>query len=451
MLNRRDILGAGLGGGATLGLVTPAAAAISPLAFGHGVLARDFGVIPDIARDQTDRLQRAIAHAGNKRLPLLMDPGRFSIRRLEIDHPVQIFGMPGQTIFHGAGQGPLMEVSDTGQVGLTGLTFDGTARKVTDKNGGLLAVREITDLVIERCTVTGSSRHGIALQRCSGTVVACAVANAGETGLFSNDATGLRLADNDIRDCGNNGIQVWRSLRGEDGTIITGNRVRRIRSDLGGSGQNGNGINIYRAGNVIIANNQITDCAFTAVRSNAGDNCQILGNSCSRLGEVAIYAEFGFEGAVISGNMIAEAAVGVSITNFDRGGRLAVCSGNIVRDLTLDIQAKQSAGTGIFAEADTVVSANVIDNAPLTGIALGWGKYLRNVAATGNVIRNAGIGIAVSALPGAGPAMIANNMISATRNGAVRGMDHSRIITGDLTAGGADIPAHIALTANAVG
>ena len=37
---------------------------------------------------------------------------------------------------------------------------------------------------------------------------------------------------------------------------------------------------------------------------------------------------------------------------------------------------------------------------------IGWGAYLRNVVATGNVIRKAGTGIAVTVVEGAGSAVI---------------------------------------------
>jgi len=43
----------------------------------------------------------------------------------------------------------------------------------------------------------------------------------------------------------------------------------------------------------------------------------------------------------------------------------------------------------------------------MAGIVLGYGRYLRDVAATGNVVRRSGIGIAVSVAEGAGPALIA--------------------------------------------
>ena len=64
--------------------------------------------------------------------------------------------------------------------------------------------------------------------------------------------------------------------------------------------------------------------AFSGVRGNAASNLQIAGNTISNVGEVAIYSEFGFEGVVIANNTVDGAALGISVTNFNEGGRLAV-------------------------------------------------------------------------------------------------------------------------------
>ncbi|WP_189595201.1 right-handed parallel beta-helix repeat-containing protein, partial [Nocardia cerradoensis] len=93
-------------------------------------------------------------------------------------------------------------------------------------------------------------------------------------------------------------------------------------------GQNGNSINVYRAGNVTVSGNKIRGCAFSAVRANGAANVAISNNNCSSLGETALYIEFGFEGAVVANNIIDGAALGVVATNFNHGGRLATIHGN---------------------------------------------------------------------------------------------------------------------------
>src|SRR5207302_9272479 len=118
------------------------------------------------------------------------------------------------------------------------------------------------------------------------------------------------------------------------------------------------------------------------------------------------YSEFAFEAAVIANNTVDGAAGGVSVCNFNEGGRIAVVQGNIIRNLIpkrpIGTAPDDGAGVGIYIEADTSVTGNVIENAPSYGIIAGWGKYLRDVAITGNVIRSSFVGIGVSAVSGAG-------------------------------------------------
>jgi uncharacterized secreted repeat protein (TIGR03808 family) len=268
--------------------------------------------------------------------------------------------------------------------------------------------------------------------------------------IHSTDATGLEITANTVENCADNGILVWRSRPGEDGTIVTANRIRRIGAASGGSGENGNAINLFRAGGVIVAHNRIEDCAYSAVRANSAANAEIVNNSCTRLGEVALYAEFAFEGAVIAGNLVDDAASGISITNFNEGGRLAVCSGNLVRNLRFRDHFDRR-GNGIGAEADTLITGNVVENAPGAGITLGWGAYLRNVLATGNIVRKCGVGIGVSVAPGAGPAVITGNLIADPEGAAIQGFEREKAVGGDLLAGAPDVWRHLTISGNVLG
>ena len=60
-----------------------------------------------------------------------------------------------------------------------------------------------------------------------------------------------------------------------------------------------------------------------------------------------------------------------------------------------------------------------IENAPSFGIVAGWGKYLRDVAITGNVIRKtfAGIGVSVAAGAGHGARQQQHDLGDAARRG----------------------------------
>jgi hypothetical protein len=73
------------------------------------------------------------------------------------------------------------------------------------------------------------------------------------------------------------------------------------------------------------------------------------------------------------------------------------------------------------------------------------------VAVTGNVVRKAGIGIAVSVVPGAGSTLIAANVVSQCPRGAIVGMDHARAVTGDLAREGATRHAHLSIADNRAG
>lgn len=418
-----------------------------------GVDALQFGVFPGSPSDQTRALQRAIDQAAGARVPLVLHPGVYRVGNLRLPAGAHLIGVRGATALS-LTQGPsLIEASHADNITLSGLAMDGAGRPLPSGRG-LVNMANIRGLRILDCEISGAGNNGIVLDGVEGEVRGNTIAAAAKTGLFSMNARGLVIAGNTVRHCGNNGIQVWRSEAGEDGTIVVGNRIEDIAARDGGSGQNGNAINVFRAGSVFVGQNRIADAAFSAVRGNAASNMQVIGNSAARCAEVAIYAEFGFEGAVIAQNTITGAALGVVVTNFNNGGRMAVVQGNIIRGLLPKrpegTDPNDSAGVGIGVEADTAVTGNVIEDAPTAGIMLGWGRHLRDVTVTGNVVRKAGIGITVSVSPGAGAAVIADNLIAETRSGAIVGMEQRRRVTGDLAHDGAGRYAQLAISGNRV-
>jgi uncharacterized secreted repeat protein (TIGR03808 family) len=84
------------------------------------------------------------------------------------------------------------------------------------------------------------------------------------------------------------------------------------------------------------------------------------------------------------------------------------------------------------------------------GLSLGFGPFLRDLVVTGNVIRSAGMGVGVSVVPGAGSALIANNLISGATLGAILGMEWRKVVTGDLAKGGAARYAQLSIDGNRV-
>jgi uncharacterized secreted repeat protein (TIGR03808 family) len=336
---------------------------------------------------------------------------------------------------------------------LSGITLDGGNIALPERRG-LIHCLGGRDTHIVDCEVMGSGGSGIWLEQISGDVSGNIITDTAVTAIVSFDAKGLIVSRNTIIRTHDNGIEILRTSIGDDGTLIADNRIEDIKAGPGGSGQYGNAINAFRAGNVIVRNNRIKNCDYSAVRGNSASNIQITGNSITDVREVAIYSEFSFEGAIIANNTVDSAAFGVSVCNFNEGGRIAVVQGNIIRNLLakrpIGTTPDDDAGIGIYVEADSSVTGNVVENAPSFGIVAGWGNYLRDVAITGNVIRKAFAGIGVSVMPGAGTALVNNNMISETPRGAVVGLDHARAITTDLCMEGAQRFAQLVIGSNAV-
>jgi uncharacterized secreted repeat protein (TIGR03808 family) len=452
-LKRRDLLNASMAGLAAGAIVTPAAAQAAPLPSALGRDAAQYGVRPNSPDDQTRTLQRAIDDAARAQVPLALPPGSYRTGTLRLPAGAQITGVRGATKLVSSGPASILLGEGAGGVSVTNIVLDGRNIRLPDRRGliHLLAGRNIR---IADCEIAGSGGNGIWLEQSSGEVRNNVIRDIFTTGVVSFDAIGLLVAQNTIIGTSDNGIEILRNTMGDDGSLVIDNRIEDIKAGPGGSGQYGNAINAFRAANVVVQGNRIRNCDYSAVRGNSASNIQITGNSVSGVREVALYSEFAFEGAVIANNTVDGAAVGVSVCNFNEGGRMAVVQGNLIRNLLpkrpIGTIPDDDAGIGIYIEADTTVTGNVIEKAPSFGIIAGWGKYMRDVAITGNVVRDTFIGIGVSVMPGAGAALVNNNMISGTPRGAVVGLDHAKAITGDLTLAGASRFAQVVIGTNAV-
>jgi uncharacterized secreted repeat protein (TIGR03808 family) len=419
--------------------------------------ATAFGLDPTSLADQSARLQTAIDQATARGLALTLPAGKFVIGNVKLRPGSHLIGAAGQgSVLSLFGNGTLLSGRDAHGATLEHLTLDGAMLPLDAARGdGLLVIETARDIRLTGLTVRNSARNGIVLKSVSGSVQTCLVMAAKAAAIFSLDAAGLEISHNTILDCADNGILVWRSQHGEDGTLVSHNRITRISNVSGGTGQYGNGVGIYRAARVVASNNIVSDCTYTAIRANEGSNVQMIANNVSRIGEVALYAEAaderagaaGFEGAVINSNLIDTAATGIVVTNFNNGGRLAVVQGNLVRNLQRREHEKvDKRGEGIAIEADAVVANNVIENAPTSGIMIGWGRHMRDVIVTGNLIRRARIGIAVTSDGGAGQCLLSHNMISDAKEGAIRAMNHAQPIGADMVAGKG--PRHVTLVGN---
>lgn len=470
-VNRRALLGAGLAAtplfaagtasaAQTHAARTAPAAAQPPRAAppvtsdATTVSAATFGVTPAPDRDQTTALQAAIDQATAKNLTLALAPGTYLFGGLVLRSGTRLVGAHDATVLRYIGTGAAITAERAANVRIENLRIDGGNLPLDPARAiALLQMTDCRRLTLDGVEIVAAGAHGLHLAHSSGRITHALVDGARDAGIFSLDADlsngGLVIADTTVTDCRDNGILIWRSNAGDDGTRLTNLTITRIGNRSGGTGQYGNGINVYRAANVAVADCRITDCAYSAIRGNAASNIQMIGNHATRIGEVALYAEFGFEGALLSGNVIDGAAAGIAVANFNEGGRLAIVEGNLIRNLVRrEHEPVDKRGDGISVEADAVVSSNVIEGAATAGVRIGWGPFLRNVIAQGNMIRNAAIGIAVSGDKASGKCLLANNLIAGVTDGAIRAMDHANAIGADLAASPA--PKHITLNGNVV-
>ena len=452
-ITRRHLLpmsAAGVAG--ALAMSADAAGAARPASL-PGRDATQYGVRPGSPDDQTRVLQRAIDEAARAQVPLALPGGVYRTAMLRLANGSQLVGVRGATRLLFGGGASMLSGEGVSGIGLCGITLDGADIALPARRG-LLHCLDGRDIRITDCEITGSGGNGIWFENIAGEVGGNILTKISSTAIVSFDAQGLLLTRNTILDTNDNGIEILRTSIGDDGTLVTDNRIEDIKAGPGGSGQYGNAINAFRAGNVIVRGNRIRNCDYSAVRGNSASNIQIAGNTISDVREVALYSEFSFEGAVIANNIVDGAALGVCVCNFNEGGRLAVVQGNVIRNLLpkrpIGTAPDDGGGIGIYVEADTAVSGNVIENAPSFGIVAGWGKYLRDVVISDNVIRNAPIGIGVSVIAGAGTALVNGNIIAQTPRGAVVGLDHARPITADLCAEGAPRFSQLVLGANAL-
>ena len=451
-MNRRRLFAA-FAGAASAGAATPALAREADPLPRAEIDALSLGVRPNAAQDQSAVLQRAIEHAAAAGAILRLPPGIYRTGSLQLPSYAAIAGVAGTTQLVMAEGPSLLSSNGSDHISISGLVLDGGNIPLPDGRG-LVHLTKGAHVRIADCEIVNAGGNAITLEAIAGEVTANSVIGAADYAIFSNDAAGLKIAGNTVRGAGNGGILVWRSAAGDDGTLVVDNRVEDIANKKGGSGQWGNGINMFRADNVIVRGNRIRNAAYSAVRGNTASNLQIVGNTCSGMGEVAIFVEFAFRGAVVADNIVDNAACGVSIANLDKGGRLAVVQGNLIRNLRrgrpaggdpTDVRA-----IGISVEADTLVSGNVIESVEGAGIQAGWGEYLRDVSVTANVVRDADYGITVSVAPGAGTALIANNLISGARLGAIVGMEWTKMVADDLSRAAPEHYAQLSIDGNRV-
>ena len=441
-IDRRSVLGLSAGSAAGALLPTPSRATPQPLG-SLGLDVTHFGVNAGSPDDQTDALQRAIDASAEARVPLWLPAGTYIAADLVLKSGTQLYGVRGATrllLGHGAS---IAACARADQVTLQGLVLDGR-NQFLPEGRGLLSLREVRGLRILDCYLQESGGAGISLIGVEGEIAHTTIVGAAGGGVTAEDSRGV-MPHNTIFQCGRHGIRVTRAQRGHDGAQILANRIEHI----GGSGaSDGDGIAIAHASAVIVADNHIGRCRGSGIHARSTANLHARGNALSAIGDFAMRMEDGLDGAIVAGNTIDGAAGGISVTDREAGGRLVACQGNLVRNLRGE--PANGRGVGIVVEADSAITGNVIEGAPLAGILAGFGKHLRDVTVTGNVVRTTPIGVGVSVEPAGGSALIAHNLIADVSRGAVVGMSGGRAVTGDLAGGEPSRYASITVSGNRV-
>ncbi len=276
-------------------------------------------------------------------------------------------------------------------------------------------------------------------------------------------STNVSVENNVVRRCRRNGIafEPSGSVKINKNLSIVNNKVEKLnsgdtwavsRTNAATTGAEGNGILVYLCENVVIEGNDVSDCEFSAIRSNVTSQITVTGNICRGSGETALYIEtvgisVGEFGATVTGNVIYGGGAGISVVNFDFDGRFSTIADNIVRDITARTIAYSSgsygtSGAGIYTEADTAVTGNSIQNTHF-GLVLGTNTYTSDLNAAGNVIRQTtlGVGVASSAPK---DVLISSNLIAGYSSGAIKTITYTGSGTPPYSIVGAELcPANL--------
>ena len=285
-LTRRRLVGT-LAAGATSSLILSPVRVLAQGLRGTlegGIDATHEGLNPGSPDDQSLAFAKALQKAGSEGRPLFLAPGRYEVSEIALPDHTSIVGIPGQTRIVLRSGSALLRARGATRLALEGLTFDGAGIPLADPEAGLVDAEDVSSLALDDCEFLESGGAGARLRACAGRVENC---------IFQSIATVGLLLDQSRGDAGN-----WQhrspiaatpasssraTRKAKTAAIVTQNRVAHIRADAGGTGQNGNGINLDKANGVVIADNRIDDCAFSAIRCFSSDEVAVTGNVATQL------------------------------------------------------------------------------------------------------------------------------------------------------------------------
>lgn len=297
---------------------------------------------------------------------------------------------------------------------------------------------------MENCVVRNSV-HGLLQRRCGGKIRLCDFHDLADTAILNDHCRGVVIDANRIARCGNNGVHHWASKgAAHDGARISNNVITDIDNRSGGEGLWGNGVRVAETGPVLVENNVIERCAYTAVRNTGGWGVVVAENRCRTFREKAMYAEFGFRDATFRNNAIHDCGAGIAATNYagPGDGDRALIVGNVVTGIgehhpDADFGPRMGWLSGIEGEGNAHIEGNVVKGSPWMGVLAGFFDARQNVTVEGNSLIDNQYGIGFATQDGVGPCAIRRNDISGSKRGAIVAMFQERVISGDVSAPGA--------------
>lgn len=365
-------------------------------------------------------LQTVFDYARDQGRPLFFQPGIYDSGTATVltsnggGKPLLARAVPGSVTLRFNGVNIFLRVEGQSNVCFQGLIFDGQNRALTDyvaQRPALIAVSAAAKgIVFEDCRVANSPGIGLYVTGGAEALIRSCSLSSHSIGIWSENAK-ISAHDNKLSLLSNNGIAIWRSAVTGDSSTISGNEINGIESAAGGTGQNGNGVSVFRAIGVTITNNKIFNTKFSAVRCNGGGQFIVSNNSVYNTREVAIFVEapganIDLHGAIIANNSLETVGNGINVANSGQFGdgtsRSVIIEGNRIANVLNNpipdagYYPPSTIGNGIMIEQDCVVSANIIDRASRVGIQAGINTGARDLVVTGNLVMNTPIGIGVS-------------------------------------------------------
>jgi hypothetical protein len=198
-IDRRGFLYAG--GLATAAAGSSAIAAhAAPVASGRSV--EELGVVPNLGRDQTAALQKAIDTISGGEHAVLLPGGSFQVGKLTLPSKCTLIGQPGMTVLTVEGVVTAGPKTASGVTILSGIAFkplSGNAGALVDINSGIVRVSQ--------CTISGAGRVGLKIVAASVSLQGLHIDGFAEAGASIDlspapEQFGLVASDCRFSDCG---------------------------------------------------------------------------------------------------------------------------------------------------------------------------------------------------------------------------------------------------------